>query len=57
MTLFMFCASSPVEQFNCGPNRLPFSHGPGAAKHRTVLLLPRFGYRQPPRKARGKLPL
>src|SRR3569833_2435759 len=57
MTLFMICASSPVEQSTVGRNRLPLSHGPGAAKHRTVLILPHFGYRQTPRKPRGELPL
>src|SRR3569833_56834 len=57
MTLFMICASSPLERSTVGRNRFPFSHGPGAAKHRTVLFLPHFGYRQTPQKTSGKLPL
>src|ERR1700758_3645200 len=31
ITLFMFCASTPVKQTQMGRDRLSFSHGPGAA--------------------------
>src|SRR3569833_2020477 len=57
MTLFMVCASSPVEQKYALPNPASLLSRAGSCLTWGESILPSFGYRQTPSKIVGILPL